>query len=61
MRSDNRFEEIDRAALSNALIKMHICPHCRNDLKPVAFFEDVWGCNDKSHIMETWHIPKDEE
>jgi hypothetical protein len=61
MRTDNRWEEMDKDALHTALLALHTCPHCRSDLRPVALFEDVWGCADPSHSFETWHIPKTEE
>ena len=54
MRQDNRFEEIDRAALHNALLALRWCPHCRTDLRPVAFCEDVWVCE---LCAETWYLP----
>ena len=57
MRTDNRFEDIDKAALHNALLNLHTCPNCRRNLQPVALFEDVWGC---ASCKETWHLPKEE-
>jgi ribosomal protein L37AE/L43A len=57
MRTENRFEDIDRAALHNALLKLHVCVHCRRDLQPVALLADVWGC---AHCRETWHIPEED-
>jgi len=53
MKEDNRWEEIDKAALHNALLEMKKCPRCQQDLQPVVFFEDVWGCSD---CKETWHL-----
>jgi len=50
---DDRFKDIDRAALKAALLQMHVCPHCRADLKPVAFCADVFGC---AECKETWHV-----
>lgn len=58
MRQDNRFEAIDKAALHNALLDLKTCPRCYADLRPVAFFKDVWGCDSKLHSFETWHIQK---
>ena len=52
--ADDRFEAMDKAALHNALLNLRTCPHCRNDLQPVALFEDVWGCR---ACDETWHLP----
>jgi len=54
VRQNNRFEQIDKAALHNALLDLHTCPRCRDDLKPVALCEDVFGCQ---RCKETWHIP----
>ena len=51
-----RFEDMDRAALHNALLALHTCPKCRLDLLPVANSADVWGCKD---CRETWHVPTD--
>ena len=53
---DNRFEDVDKSALYNALLKLHSCPNCRRNLQPVAFCEDVWGCGE---CKETWYVPKD--
>jgi hypothetical protein len=52
-RIDNRFEDIDKAALHNALLALHTCPHCRDDLQPVNFLFDVYGC---AKCKETWYI-----
>jgi uncharacterized protein YbaR (Trm112 family) len=54
MTTDNRFEQIDKAALHNALLELRTCPHCRSDLQPVALLENVYGC---PKCRETWHIP----
>ena len=54
MKTDNRFEAIDRAALHNALLELHTCPRCRADLLPIAGCAHVYGCPD---CRETWHIP----
>lgn len=57
MRRDNRFEETDKAALNRALLGLRVCPHCRADLRPVAYYQDVWGC---TKCRETWHLPIEE-
>ena len=49
------FEEIDKQALINALVKMHVCPNCRQDLLPVALFPNVWGCKT---CKEAWFVPE---
>ena len=54
MRTDNRFEELDKAALHNALLALKTCPNCRGDLLPIAFCAEVYGCRP---CHETWHIP----
>ncbi len=62
MRTNNRFEEIDKAAMNKHLLKNHKCPYCRKELQPVAFFEDVWGCRCGGNgisRLETWYIPKE--
>ena len=56
----DRYESQDRFALDRALLALHTCPRCRADLKPVALFEDVWGCDSASHPFETWYLPKEE-
>lgn len=56
MKPDNRFEALDKAALHNALLALHTCPHCRNDLLPVALVDHVFGCE---QCRETWHIPEE--
>lgn len=48
-----RFDDIDKQALENALLRMHQCPRCRRDLLPVAFTDRVWGCKD---CRETWFV-----
>ena len=62
MRTDNRFESIDRAALHDALLAMGRCPHCRTVLRPVAFFDHVYGCAGVATIVqhdpETWYLPE---
>ena len=60
MKQDNRFEALDKAALHNALLALKTCPRCRADLRPVALFEDVWGCKE-GHTLETWYLPKEDE
>lgn len=52
-----RFEDIDRAALRDALLELRVCPNqaCRRYLKPVALLDEVWGCE---NCRETWHLPK---
>lgn len=54
MKADNRFEDMDRAALHDALLALRTCPRCRGDLQPVALCEDVWGCRP---CHETWYLP----
>lgn len=49
------YEAMDKAALHNAQLDLHICPLCTTDLRPVAFFEDTWGCE---NCHETWWVPK---
>jgi hypothetical protein len=51
---DNPFRDMDDAALRKFLLSHLLCPHCRKDLQPVAFYEDVYGCKCKK---ETWFIP----
>lgn len=51
--ADDRFRDIDRAALHNALLALKTCPRCRADLEPVAFAADVYGC---AACKETHHI-----
>ncbi len=58
MRTDNRFEEIDKVALNAALLALRTCPNCRGKLLPVVLFEDVWGCKP---CKETWYLPKGED
>jgi len=56
------YEATDKAALYQALLALHTCPHCRADLQPVALCADVWGCQGngaRPHPVETWHIPAD--
>ena len=47
------YEAMDKAALRNARLALHVCPFCASDLRPVAFCEDVWGCEP---CRRTWHI-----
>ena len=54
MAAFGRYEETDKAALYNALLALRTCPNCRGDLRPVALFEDVWGCKP---CRETWYVP----
>ncbi len=55
MRRDDRFADMDRAALHNARLEMRQCPHCARDLQPVAFFPpETMGCG---HCKETWYLP----
>lgn len=51
----SEYEEIDRAALYNALLALRTCPHCRGDLLPANLYANVWGCKS---CGETWHLPK---
>jgi hypothetical protein len=54
------YEAVDKAALNNALLALHICPRprCgRAELLPVALCEDVWGC---AQCHETWYLPPEE-
>lgn len=51
----DKYETQDKAALKGALLALHICPQCRRDLQPVAFYSDVWGC---VACHETWHLPR---
>ena len=44
MTPTDRFREMDDAALHNALLALGVCPTCRNDLLPVAFCADTFGC-----------------
>ena len=53
---DNRFAALDAAALSEALLAVHVCPRCRTDLQPVALTEDVWGC---ASCRQTWHVERE--
>lgn len=51
------YEAVDKAALYNALLALHVCPNkrCgRPDLQPVALSEDTWGC---AQCHETWYLP----
>lgn len=48
------YETTDKWALRQALIAMLVCPNCRDELKPVAFADDVYGCGS---CKETWHLP----
>lgn len=59
MRPDDRFREIDNAALYNANIALRICPNvrCGGDLFPVAYLENVLGCLD---CKETFHVKAEE-
>lgn len=62
--NDDRFRDIDDAALEAALLALHVCPHCRSDLQRVALFNDVYGCKGTAyptHPFETWFIPPKEE
>jgi ribosomal protein L37AE/L43A len=54
----SEYEDTDKAALVNALLQLHTCPHCRADLQPVALCKDVWGC---SACKKTWHVPSVEK
>lgn len=58
MRTENRWEDTDKAALVNALLALKTCPRCRRDLHLVAFLDHVYGCAD---CRETWHYPEDEK
>ena len=54
------YEAMDKRALEAALLALRTCPRCRGDLRPVALFEDVWGCWGDSvprHMAETWYLP----
>ena len=59
MRTDNRFEEIDKIALQRALLAMRVCPHCRKDLKPVVLYDEVYACDNDEHPFESWYLPKE--
>jgi hypothetical protein len=52
---NNRWEDLDKAALNDALLALRTCPNCRGDLQPVAFFDSVWGCKP---CKETWYLPE---
>jgi hypothetical protein len=54
-RDAERFADMDKAALHNALLALRVCPGCRGDLLPVAFASEVYGCG---ACRETWHLPK---
>lgn len=57
----SEYEAMDKAALDTALLALRTCPRCRADLRPVALFEDVWGCRGTgypSHMAETWYLPE---
>jgi len=49
---NSRFDEIDKAALHNALLALKTCPLCRRDLRQVKHSEDgrsappenLWAC-----------------
>lgn len=56
-RDAERFRDLDSAALYSALLALRVCPNCRGDLGPVAFYEDVWLC---VACRESWHLPKSE-
>lgn len=54
------YEAEDKWALRKALVALHVCPNkgCnRKDLQPVAFTDDVWGCD---NCKETWYLPEAE-
>lgn len=57
------YEAEDKGVLVKALLALRTCPHCRADLQPVAFCDDVWGCTGKHpprhHAAETWHLPRE--
>lgn len=52
MKQDHRFEEIDKAALRNALLAERVCPRCRRSLRHQAYLDNgmtdpdatAWGC-----------------
>lgn len=44
MRRDDRFDEIDKAALRSALLADGVCPKCRRDLRPAVDPADGLGC-----------------
>ena len=53
------YEATDKDIMFKTLVAQGLCPNCRNNLQPVAFFEDVWACDsDKcSHCFETFYLP----
>lgn len=54
----SKYEQIDKRALVMALLALKVCPNCRNDLNPVAYLLDVWGCVE---CRETWYLPERKE
>lgn len=55
------YDREDKIALKRALLGMKLCPRCRQDLLPVGYAEDIWGCSGKAyplHSPETWHLPQ---
>lgn len=48
------YEATDKAALRQALLNLHTCPECRDDLRPVALFDQVWWCE---RCRESFYIP----
>jgi len=36
------YEAIDTAALHSALLALEVCPHCRDDLHPIAYHGETW-------------------
>ena len=58
MKTDNRFRDLDDAALIQALLALRVCPTDRQDLRPVALVKDVWGC---ARCHETWYLQTEGE
>ena len=54
LHQDNRWESEDKAALYGALLLLHTCPNCREDLAPYPIAADVWVC---ATCRESWHVP----
>lgn len=51
-----RFADIDRAALTDALLALRVCPRCRCKIRLVGpSLARVFGC---AECKETWHLPR---
>ena len=57
MRYDNPYSATDKAALSNALLAMGVCPNCRADLAVYPLADSVYICRP---CKESWYLPKEE-